>query len=66
MQTHKIQRWYSKREIAERYGVSMRSIERWSESGKFPRGTFLPNKRWAWTNLEIEAHERNLVGGEAA
>jgi predicted site-specific integrase-resolvase len=65
--TSKIQRWYSKREVAERYGVSMRSIERWSESGKFPRGTFLPNKRWAWTNLEIEEHERGLVaGGEAA
>jgi hypothetical protein len=63
MQTQsKIRRWFSKREVAERYGVSMRSIERWSESGKFPRGRLLPNKRW---DAEIEAHERNLVGGGA-
>jgi len=40
--------------------------ERWSESGKFPRGTQLPNKRWYWTDGEIEAHERGLVGGGAA
>jgi predicted DNA-binding transcriptional regulator AlpA len=67
MQTQsKIQRWFSKRQLAERYGVHPRSIERWSESGKFPRGRLLPNKRWAWTDAEIEAHERNLVGNGAA
>ena len=67
MQTQsKVQRWFSKREVAARYGVCMRSIERWAESGKFPRGRLLPNKRWAWTLAEIEQHERGLVGGEAA
>jgi predicted DNA-binding transcriptional regulator AlpA len=66
MTQSKIRRWFSKRAVAERYGVSMRSIERWSESGKFPRGRLLPNKRWAWTDAEIEAHERNLVGGGEA
>jgi len=62
----KIRRWLSKRELARRYGVHPRSIERWSESGRFPRGVQLPNKRWYWTDLEIEQHERNLVGGGAA
>jgi predicted DNA-binding transcriptional regulator AlpA len=63
----KIQKWFSKRQVADRYGVSMRSIERWAESGKFPRGTQLPNNRWYWADLEIEAHEKSLVGaGEAA
>jgi transposase len=67
MQTQsKIQRWFSKRQLAERYGVHPHSIERWSEAGKFTRGTQLPNNRWYWTDAEIEAHERNLVGGEAA
>jgi predicted DNA-binding transcriptional regulator AlpA len=66
MQTQsKIRRWLSKRQVAARYGVHPRSIERWSESGKFPRGTQLPNKRWYWTDLEIEAHERGLVGDGA-
>jgi hypothetical protein len=62
----KIQRWYSKRELAQRYGTCMRTIERWAESGKFPRGRLLPNRRWAWTDVEIEQHERGLVGGGAA
>jgi len=62
----KISHWLSKRAVAARYGVHPRSIERWSESGKFPRGTQLPNRRWYWSDLEIEAHERGLVGGGAA
>jgi hypothetical protein len=66
MQTRKVQKWFSKREVASRYGVHPRSIERWVESGKFPAGTQLPNKRWYWTDLEIEAHERGLVGGGVA
>ena len=62
----KVNRWFSKREVAERYGVCMRSVERWAETGKFPRGRLMPNRRWAWTDAEIEAHERSLVGGGAA
>jgi len=63
----KIQRWLSKRQVADRYGVHPRSIERWSAAGKFPRGTQLPNKRYYWSDIAIEAHERGLVvGGEAA
>jgi hypothetical protein len=67
MQTQsKIERWYSKRQVADRYNVSTRSVERWSLSGKFPRGTQLPNRRWYWTDLQIEAHERDLVSGGVA
>jgi predicted DNA-binding transcriptional regulator AlpA len=61
----KISRWFSKRELAQRYGVSTRSIERWSESGKFPRGVQL-NRRYYWSDAAIEAHERGLVGGGEA
>jgi hypothetical protein len=59
----KISHWYTKRDLARRYGVHTRSIERWSESGTFPRGTQFPNGRWFWSDAQIEAHERGLVGG---
>jgi predicted DNA-binding transcriptional regulator AlpA len=66
MQTQsKIRHWLSKRAVAQRYGVHPRSIERWSEAGTFPRGRQLANRRWYWSDLEIEEHERNLVGGGA-
>jgi predicted site-specific integrase-resolvase len=63
MQTQtKIRRWFSKRQLSDRYGVSTRSIERWVEAGKFPAGTQWPNKRWYWSDREIEAYERSLIG----
>jgi predicted DNA-binding transcriptional regulator AlpA len=62
----KIQRWFTKREVAARYGVHPRSIERWSENGTFPKGRQLPNHRWRWSDLEIEQHEKSLVGGGVA
>jgi predicted site-specific integrase-resolvase len=63
VQTRKIQRWYSKNQVAARYGVSSRSIERWSERGKFPPGVQMPNGHWYRTDVQIEDHERSLVGG---
>jgi hypothetical protein len=64
MQTQtKIRRWYSKRQLADRYSVSTRSIERWAEAGKFPPGTQWPNKRWYWSDRDIEEYERRLIGG---
>jgi predicted DNA-binding transcriptional regulator AlpA len=65
-QSKTIRRWFSKRAVAARYGVHPRSIERWAANGTFPKGRQLPNRRWAWTDAEIEAHERNLVGGGEA
>jgi hypothetical protein len=55
--------WLSKREVAQRYGVHPRSIERWQEAGTFPRGTQMPNGHWFWNRAAIEQHERSLVGG---
>jgi predicted site-specific integrase-resolvase len=66
MQT-KISKWFTKRQLAERYNVHTRSIERWSVSGKFPRGCQMPNGRWRWSDVDIEQHEKGLVnGGKAA
>jgi predicted DNA-binding transcriptional regulator AlpA len=61
-----IQSWLPKRKVAARYNASPRTIERWVKAGRFPKPTRLPNGRDYWTDAEIEAHERNLVGGEAA
>jgi len=58
-----IQRWFSKSQLASRYNVCTRSIERWVKGGKFPVGVRMPNGRWAWSDIAIEAHERSLVGG---
>jgi hypothetical protein len=66
MQQAKTQRWFSKREVAARYGVHPRSIERWSESGKFPAGTQFPNTQWYWSIDAIEQYERSLVGSGSA
>jgi hypothetical protein len=70
MQTQQAKtRWLNKRSVAQRYGVHPRSIERWQESGKFPRGTQFPNTQWYWLLDVIEQHEKSLVvgaSGEAA
>jgi hypothetical protein len=63
MPTRKIQRWYSKNQVAARYGVSSRSVERWAERGRFPPGVQMPNGHWYWTDVAIEDYERSLVGG---
>jgi predicted DNA-binding transcriptional regulator AlpA len=66
MQTQpKTQRWFSKRQVAERYGVCMRTVERWAESGRFPRGIRLSNKRFYWLDDVLMNYERSLVGGGA-
>jgi hypothetical protein len=57
----KIQRWFSKSQLAARYNVCTRSIERWVKGGKFPLGVRMPNGRWAWSDVTIELHERALV-----
>jgi len=66
MTQSKIKRWHSKRAVAAHYDVHPRTIERRAKGGKFPRGTQMPNGRWYWTDAEIEAHDRDLVGGGAA
>jgi predicted DNA-binding transcriptional regulator AlpA len=56
----KIQKWLSKGEVAARFGVCMKSVERWGKSGKFPAGRQLQNTRWVWSVAEIEEYERSL------
>jgi hypothetical protein len=59
----KVRRWYSKRQLADRYNVCPRTFERWVKSGRLPPPTIMPNGRWAWSDREIENFERSFVGG---
>jgi hypothetical protein len=56
--------WLTTRALAARYGVAMRSVERWVEMGNFPAPMKLPNGRKYWKRDVIEEHERSLVGAQ--
>jgi hypothetical protein len=54
--------YWLKRPLAERYNTTIRSIDRWVQSGRFPPADIvLPNGRKAWSDVLVEAHERTLV-----
>jgi predicted DNA-binding transcriptional regulator AlpA len=57
----KVQRWFSKRQLGDRYSVCTRSIDRWVAAGRFPAGTKMPTGRMYWSDREIEKYERQLV-----
>jgi hypothetical protein len=58
----KIQRWFSKAELAVRFGVSPRSIDRWIRAKKFPSGIQTPNGHCLrWPDFVIEKAERGLM-----
>ena len=61
----KLQKWFSKTEVAARYNICPRTVERWVAAGQFPAGVLF-NKRWRWPVTVIESHERALVGGTEA
>jgi hypothetical protein len=66
MRDPKIQKWFSKSQLAVRFGVCQKSIERWSQAGKgFPAGRQLPNSRWVWSVAEIEQYEKDLTAAAA-
>jgi hypothetical protein len=54
-------------DLAKRYNVHPRSIQRWKKSGKLPPPDLeMPNGREAWSDTRIEQHEHaRLVGGGA-
>jgi len=56
-----VQGWRSKRKVADHYGVSPRTIDRWRLAGKFPMGTQSPTGLWYWHNNEIAEHDLRLI-----
>jgi hypothetical protein len=60
-------RYRSKGNLADRYEVSQRTIDRWREEGKFPPpDLLLPSGQPRWSDNLIEAHERAAVGRKGA
>jgi hypothetical protein len=55
-------RWYRKRQLAERYSTTTRTVDRWVENKKFPAPDGrLPNGAPLWADTTIERHERDSV-----
>jgi hypothetical protein len=60
-------RYHSKPALADRYGVSSRTIDRWRSDGLFPAPDIvLPNGAPRWSDETVETHERGLVGKTSA
>ena len=59
MSTNPISKFWTKPLLAARYGgKSTRTIDRWVESGRFPRPDIrLPNGQPAWADDTIAQHE---------
>ena len=56
-------RFFSKGELAARYGVHRRSIERWVMLRKYPPPDLtLPGGQVRWADHTVETHEISLVG----
>jgi hypothetical protein len=54
--------FYSKAALAERYGVAVRTIDRWKDGGFFPEpDLILPSGSPRWSDDTVAAHERNSV-----
>jgi hypothetical protein len=61
------ERYYSRAELAERYRVSDRTIDRWRDARLYPQpDLILPNGAPRWSDGVVIAHERNSVGKNAA
>jgi predicted site-specific integrase-resolvase len=59
--------FHSKRALAERYGVCIKTVERWTDSGFFPKpDLILKNGAWRWRDDTVAEHERNSVRRKAA
>jgi predicted DNA-binding transcriptional regulator AlpA len=61
------ERYLSKTDLAERYGVSTRTVDRWRDDGRFPPADLiLPNRGPRWSDRAVDAFERSLVGRRGA
>jgi hypothetical protein len=55
-------RWFRKKQLAERYSTTTRTVDRWIVGKKFPPPDGrLPNGAPLWADNTIEEHERDSV-----
>jgi DNA-binding transcriptional MerR regulator len=53
------------RRVAERYGVSPRTVKRWQTSGVLPPPDLTVNLRHYWFLTTLEQTERSRIAGQA-
>jgi hypothetical protein len=59
-------RYHSKSDLADRYRVVTRTVDRWRVDGLFPEpDLILPNGAPRWSDELVVAHERAAVGKKA-
>ena len=51
----------SRRQVAQRYGVHLRTIRRWYEAGLFPDPDFVINDRPYWAEQRLDEHDRQCA-----
>jgi hypothetical protein len=55
-------RWYRKAQVADRYGVSGRTVERAVDDGRLPAPKYpLGGKIPYWDSADLDANDRNLA-----
>jgi hypothetical protein len=67
METNTKRRYLTKGDLATRYGVVTRTIDRWLAAGLFPvADLILPNGAPRWSEGLVETTERASVGQKAS
>jgi hypothetical protein len=67
LKTERAKRFHSKSDLADRYRVVTRTVDRWRVDGLFPEpDLILPNGAPRWSDALVVAHERAAVGRKGA
>lgn len=53
----------TKRPVAERYSITPRTVDRWTEEGILPAPIQIKNRRY-WDQAEIEKRERDRMAAQ--
>ena len=59
-------RFFPKRAVARRYGVTTRTVDRWKKQNVIPQPDLTINNRHFWCEDELDRHDRQLVAARGA
>ncbi len=59
-------RFFPKRAVARRYGVTTRTVDRWKKQNVIPPPDLTINNRHYWYEAALDRHDRQLVAARAA
>jgi DNA-binding transcriptional MerR regulator len=61
-----LRKFIAKREVAERYGVTTRTVDRWVKDEILPPSGRQVNGRHYWDQAVLEQHDRNSTASKTA